>query len=160
MSSTPDPRYSLVIPAYNEERRIVSFFDTIHNFDGELIVVCDGTDATADVVEQIAHQRTDLVIRCLRFKKRLGKGGGVIARLATARAPRVGYVDADGSTGIDELKRRFSLLGAYDGVFGSRWVPGSHPHGTKGGTPSTVPKGVPPFIHSFPADVRTPSLLF
>ena len=126
MSPTPDPRYSLVIPAYNEERRIVSFFDTINGFDGELIVVCDGTDATAEVVERIAHQRTDLVIRCLRFKERLGKGGGVIAGLAASRAPLVGYVDADGSTGIDELKRLFSLLGAYDGVFGSRWVPGSH----------------------------------
>jgi len=125
MSSTPDPKYCLIIPAYNEERRIVSFFDTTNGFEGELIVVCDGTDATAEVVEQIAHQRNDLVIRCLRFKERLGKGGGIIAGLAVARAPLVGYVDADGSTSIDELTRLFSLLGPYDGVFGSRWVLGS-----------------------------------
>lgn len=126
MSSTPDIRYSLVIPAYNEEKRIGTLFDTINCFDGELIVVCDGTDATADVVERIAQKRADLLIRCLRFEKRLGKGGGVIAGLAAARAPLVGYVDADGSTSLDELKSLFSQLGAYDGVFGSRWVPGSH----------------------------------
>ena len=126
MSSTSDIRYSLVIPAYNEEKRIGTLFDTINCFDGELIVVCDGTDATAEVVERIAQKRADLLIRCLRFEKRLGKGGGVIAGLGAARAPLVGYVDADGSTSLDELKRLFSQLGAYDGVFGSRWVPGSH----------------------------------
>ena len=126
MSSTPDIRYSLVIPAYNEEKRIGTLFDTITGFDGELIVVCDGTDTTAEVVERIAQKRADLLIRCLRFEKRLGKGGGVIAGLGAARAPLVGYVDADGSTSLDELKSLFSQLGAYDGVFGSRWVPGSH----------------------------------
>ncbi|MCX6697530.1 MAG: glycosyltransferase family 2 protein [Methanoregula sp.] len=132
MSSTSDIRYSLVIPAYNEEKRIGTLFDTITGFDGELIVVCDGTDATAEVVERIAQKRADLLIRCLRFEKRLGKGGGVIAGLAAARAPLVGYVDADGSTSLDELKRLFSQLGAYDGVFGSRWVPGSHLHVRQG----------------------------
>jgi dolichol-phosphate mannosyltransferase len=126
MSPSPEVRYSLVIPAYNEEKRIVSFFDTITGFDGELIVVCDGTDATAEIVGQIARKRTELRIRCLRFERRLGKGGGVIAGLMAAQAPLVGYVDADGSTSLDEVKRLFSYLGTYDGAFGSRWVPGSH----------------------------------
>ncbi len=125
MSPSPDIRYSLVIPAYNEEKRIVSFFDTITGFNGELIIVCDGTDATAEVVEQIAQKRADLRIRCLRFGSRLGKGGGVIAGLKAAQSPLVGYVDADGSTSLKEVTRLFSYLGKYDGVFGSRWVPGS-----------------------------------
>ena len=122
---SPDIRYSLVIPAYNEEKRIVSFFDTITGFDGELIIVCDGTDTTAEVMEQIARERTDLCIRCLRFGSRLGKGGGVIAGLMAAQSPLVGYVDADGSTSLKEVSRLFSYLDKYDGVFGSRWVPGS-----------------------------------
>lgn len=125
MLLSPEIRYSLVIPAYNEEKRIGSFFDTITGFDGELIIVCDGTDATAEVVEQIRQERTDLCICCLSFENRLGKGGGVIAGLMAAQAPLVGYVDADGSTSLDELKRLFSYLGKYDGVFGSRWVQGS-----------------------------------
>ena len=70
-------------------------------------MVCDGSDATAEVVDRIAGVRRDLTIRCLRFEKRLGKGGGVIAGLAAARAPFVGYFDADGSTTIDEMKRLF-----------------------------------------------------
>ena len=125
MTTLPEPRYSLVIPAYNEEQRITPLFDAICGFEGELIVVCDGVDGTADIVDQIASRRPDLNIRCLRFGDRLGKGGGVIAGLTAARSPFVGYVDADGSTSIDEMKRLFESLATVDGAIGSRWIPGS-----------------------------------
>ncbi len=125
---TPDPafRYSLVIPAYNEESRILPLLESIREFEGELIVVCDGTDRTAEIVREVAARRTDLAIRCLEFSHRLGKGGGVRAGLSAARAPLVGYFDADGSTGIGEMLRLFSALGSADGAIGSRWVPGSN----------------------------------
>jgi dolichol-phosphate mannosyltransferase len=126
MNTEPDIPYSLVIPAYNEEERIRPTFDHISHFDGELIVVCDGTDGTARVVEEIARTRTDLTIQCLTFDHRLGKGGGVIAGLAAARAPLVGYFDADGSTTISEMIRLFSFLAENDGAIGSRWVDGSN----------------------------------
>ncbi|NMB78235.1 MAG: glycosyltransferase family 2 protein [Methanomicrobiales archaeon] len=119
------PNMSLVIPAYNEERRITLFFDSIRQFDGELIVVCDGTDRTAEIVDAIAARRADLVIRCLRFDHRLGKGGGVLAGLREAQAPLVGYVDADGSTSMEEMLRLFASLRGADGAIGSRWVDGA-----------------------------------
>jgi len=122
---TPVVPCSLVIPAYNEENRIQSLFHEIAGFDGELIVVCDGTDRTADCVRQIASSRQDLSIRCLEFNHRLGKGGGVIEGLKAAQAPLVGYFDADGSTSIEEMLRLFSHLSSSDGAIGSRWVPGS-----------------------------------
>ena len=125
MNTAPDIPCSLVIPAYNEENRIRPLFDAIGRFDGELIVVCDGTDGTAGVVEEIARTRTELTIRCLTFNHRLGKGGGVIAGLAAARAPLVGFFDADGSTTIAEMMRLFSCLADNDGAIGSRWVDGS-----------------------------------
>jgi dolichol-phosphate mannosyltransferase len=125
MTNKPETQYSLVIPAYNEEHRIIPLFDAIYAFDGELIVVCDGFDGTADIVDQIATRRQDLTIRCLRFDHRLGKGGGVIAGLQAARSPRVGFFDADGSTSIDEMKRLFLTLTSVDGAIGSRWIPGS-----------------------------------
>jgi glycosyltransferase involved in cell wall biosynthesis len=49
----------------------------------------------------------------------------VIAGLKAARAPYVGYLDADGSTEISEMMRLFLQLGAYDGAIGSRWVGGA-----------------------------------
>ncbi len=125
MTTRPEAQYSLVIPAYNEESRIKPLFDAITGFDGELIVVCDGEDGTADIVDRIAASRPDLNIRCLRFDHRLGKGGGVIAGLEEARLPLVGYFDADGSTSIDEMKRLFLTLSSADGAIGSRWMPGA-----------------------------------
>ena len=125
MTTPPEARYSLIIPAYNEEHRIAPLFDAITGFEGELIVVCDGVDSTPDLVDRIAEQRQDLTIRCLRFGHRLGKGGGVIAGLRAARSPLVGYFDADGSTSIEEMKRLFSVLSSADGAIGSRWIPGS-----------------------------------
>jgi len=126
MNTAPAIPCSLVIPAYNEENRIRPLFDAIGRFDGELIVICDGTDGTAGVVEEIAEKRKDLLIRCLTFDHRLGKGGGVIAGLSAAGAPLVGFFDADGSTTIQEMIRLFSFLGTNDAVIGSRWVAGSN----------------------------------
>jgi len=125
MTPQQNEKYSLIIPAYNEEERITPLFDAIPSFEGELIVVCDGSDRTADVVDEIATLRQDLNILCLRFDHRLGKGGGVLAGLMAARSPLVGYFDADGSTGIDEMERLFLMLSDADGAIGSRWVPGS-----------------------------------
>ena len=125
MMTDPGIPYSLVIPAYNEEDRISPLLLGITRFEGELIVVCDGTDRTADVVGSIAAERGDLRIHCLHFDHRLGKGGGVIAGLAAAQAPLVGYFDADGSTSIGEMVRLFSSITSVDGAIGSRWVPGS-----------------------------------
>ena len=128
MTTPPEARYSLIIPAYNEEHRIAPLFDAISGFEGELIVVCDGQDGPPDLVDRIAEQRKDLTIRCLRFGHRLGKGGGVIAGLRAARSPLVGYFDADGSTSIEEMERLFSVLSSADGAIGSRWIPGSILH--------------------------------
>jgi dolichol-phosphate mannosyltransferase len=125
MDAPPDIRYSLVIPAYNEEARIAPLFDRIGTFEGELIVICDGDDHTPDVVLRISATRPDLTIRCLTFPHRLGKGGGVIEGMKAARGEFVGYFDADGSTGIGEMLMLFSQLSAYDGAIGSRWVGGA-----------------------------------
>lgn len=125
MNNEPAIPYSLVVPAYNEEYRIRPLFDAIGTFPGELIVVCDGTDGTARVVGEIARSRADLAIRCLTFGHRLGKGGGVVAGLEAARAPLVGFFDADGSTPLSEMMRLFAALEENDAAIGSRWADGS-----------------------------------
>ncbi|MDN7025584.1 glycosyltransferase family 2 protein [Methanoculleus sp. FWC-SCC1] len=116
---------TLVIPAYNEERRICTLLDDVSSFPGELIFVCDGTDATADVVTAFAAMHPDLSIRCLRFAQRLGKGGGILAGMQAATGRYVGYMDADCSTRLDQMRLLFDRLGEADGAIGSRWVPGA-----------------------------------
>lgn len=125
MNAPTDLKHSLVIPAYNEEHRIGQLFDNIKDFDGELIVVCDGDDHTSDIIERISQSRPDLNIRCLKFLHRLGKGAGVIEGLKVAQGKYVGYFDADGSTTISEMLKLFSQLVTYDGVIGSRWIDGA-----------------------------------
>ncbi len=87
MTPRPETRYSLVIPAYNEEQRIVPLFDAIHGFEGELIVVCDGVDGTADTVDRIASRRPDLNIRCLRFESPARKRGRSDCRPCSSQVP-------------------------------------------------------------------------
>ncbi|MCM2466371.1 dolichyl-phosphate beta-glucosyltransferase [Methanoculleus oceani] len=116
---------TLVIPAYNEERRIRSLFKDISGFAGDLVFVCDGTDATPAVIGAFAADHPLLRIRCLTFPARLGKGGGVVAGMKAATTPFVGYMDADGSTSLSEMERLFDRLATADGAIGSRWVPGS-----------------------------------
>jgi len=116
---------TLVIPAYNEERRIRSLLEDISGFAGDLVFVCDGTDATPAIIGAFADDHPSLSIRCLTFPARLGKGGGVVAGMKAAATPFVGYMDADGSTSLSEMERLFDRLATAEGAIGSRWVPGS-----------------------------------
>jgi len=116
---------TLVIPAYNEEQRIQDLLGDLAAFPGELIFVCDGTDATPAAIGAFAGAHPALRIRCLTYPDRLGKGGGVIAGMKAARTRYVGYMDADNSTSLAEMERLFDRLTAVDGAIGSRWVPGS-----------------------------------
>ena len=116
---------SLVIPAYNEEKRIGSLLADVSTFTGDLIFVCDGTDATPAIIGAFADDHPSLSIRCLRFPDRLGKGGGVMAGVQETSTPYVGYMDADGSTSLEEMGRLFDRLTTADGAIGSRWIPGS-----------------------------------
>ncbi|MDV2480453.1 glycosyltransferase family 2 protein [Methanoculleus sp. Wushi-C6] len=116
---------TLVIPAYNEEQRIQSLLLDLSGFSGDLIFVCDGTDATPAVIGAFAQAHPSLAIRCLTYPTRLGKGGGVVAGMRAATTRYVGYMDADGSTSLAEMERLFDRLAAADGVIGSRWLPDS-----------------------------------
>jgi dolichol-phosphate mannosyltransferase len=116
---------TLVVPAYNEERRIRSLLEDVSRFAGILIFVCDGTDATSSIIRTFSEEHPGLQIRTLTFPDRLGKGGGVIAGMQAATTPYVGYMDADGSAAVDQMERLFHRLTDVDGAIGSRWVPGA-----------------------------------
>ncbi len=118
-------RYSLIIPAYNEEKRIGLVLGQMSVPSIEYIIVCDGTDSTPDIVEEFSGKHPELDILCLRYGTRLGKGGGILFGLAAASAGDVGFMDADGSTSIHQMIDLFRMLESFDGAIGSRWVPGA-----------------------------------
>lgn len=121
-----EPRFSIIIPAHNEQDRIGK---TLEDFagtfsDSELIVVLNGcTDGTRDVVDRFRANR--LNVFAIEIPDAVGKGGAVRAGFLTARASIVGYVDADGATPATEMRRLCEAIGPYDGVIGSRWLPES-----------------------------------
>jgi dolichyl-phosphate beta-glucosyltransferase len=94
------PELSIVIPAYNEERRLRPTLDAWRRFldgeglAGEVVVADDGsTDGTAALVRAVADE--DPRVRLESLPRNQGKGGAVRAGMLAARAPFVLYVDAD-----------------------------------------------------------------
>ena len=121
---------SIVIPAYNEARRLPATLDSIeryfsnHNFSTvEILVVDDGSrDETAAMVE--GYARSDRRIRLLRNPENRGKGYSVRHGMLEAAGDWILFSDADLSAPITDLD---SLLDAANRrgariVIGSRAV--------------------------------------
>lgn len=105
---TGPPELSVVIPAYNEERRlppylagIIAYLET-QPFSSEVIVVDDGSqDGTAAIVERFAAQNAR--VRLLRLPQNKGKGYAVKSGMLKASGRLRLFADADGATPIVEL---------------------------------------------------------
>jgi glycosyltransferase involved in cell wall biosynthesis len=106
------PHVSIVIPAYNEARRLPgtlagwhSFFQT-QPYAWEFLVVDDGSrDATAAVAEAAGA-------RALRLDRNQGKGGAVKAGVLAADGQIIAYADADMNVAPTHLAAALSLLDA------------------------------------------------
>jgi dolichyl-phosphate beta-glucosyltransferase len=117
---------SIIIPAYNEESRILPTIRRIHSYlsdkfrDFEIIVVDDGsTDNTAPVVENLG--RTFSNIRLIHYPRNSGKGYAVKTGVLASRGYFLLTCDADQSTPIEELEKLFPFLDkGFDVVIGSR----------------------------------------
>ena len=118
--------YSIVIPAFNEARRLPPYLEEVAGFfDGrgepyEVVVVDDGsTDGTAAVARAVAARHP--AIRVLPLGCNRGKGAAVRAGMLSATGALRLFTDADGATPIAELKRLEPALAAgADVVIGSR----------------------------------------
>ncbi|KAF1078476.1 glycosyltransferase [Methanogenium sp. MK-MG] len=116
---------TIVIPAYNEAGRIGGLLDGLAAYRGPVIVVCDGDDDTAGVVSAFSQAHPSCRLKCREYEERLGKGGGVAAGLMHAETPYAGFMDADNSTTVPEMRRLFAALTDADGAIGSRWIAGA-----------------------------------
>jgi glycosyltransferase involved in cell wall biosynthesis len=123
---------SVVIPAYNEERRIGASLTAITSYldrgqeNYEIVVVDDGSrDATAAAVEH-AQTAAGGRVRLLRMPENRGKGAAVRAGVLASRGAEVLFSDADLATPIEELaKLRACLSNGCDIAVGSRALDGS-----------------------------------
>jgi dolichyl-phosphate beta-glucosyltransferase len=122
------PALSVVVPAFDEERRIVPSLERLSGWAArrgatEVIVADDGSrDRTAELVAGFASPDLKLV----RLPENRGKGAALRAGVAASRGAAVLLTDADLSTPLEELDRLAPWLERADVVLGSRALPGAN----------------------------------
>jgi dolichyl-phosphate beta-glucosyltransferase len=118
---------SIIIPAFNEERRLPKALDSIgmylkvHSLRSEVIVVDDGSsDATARLAASYQDKYSNL--RVLSNGSNRGKGFSVRHGMLEAHGEIALFTDADLSTPIEEADKLIAALRerSYDGAIGSR----------------------------------------
>jgi dolichyl-phosphate beta-glucosyltransferase len=114
---------SLVIPVYNEEKRIKKSLERIVSYLGgicneyEIIIVDDGSgDGTVETVNNTLKDRFQII----KLKQNRGKGYAVKQGMLVAKYDYILFSDADLSTPIEEIEKFRQYVGEYDIIIGSR----------------------------------------
>jgi len=124
------PHLSIVIPAYNEQERIVATIGAIASqvsdmgFPWELLIADDGSkDETVNIVEELGLVN----LKVLKTPKNGGKGSAVQRGMLAAQGKYILFADADNSTPIEEVSKLLEKLEkeGYDVAVGSRAVEGA-----------------------------------
>ena len=143
---TEEPYLSVVIPAYNEEIRIVPTIGAVAahvsglGFPWELIISDDGSkDNTVQVVEELGLAN----LKVIRAPQNEGKGSAVRRGMLAARGRYVLFDDADNSTPIEEVSKVLHKLDTdhYDVAVGSRAADGAE-EASKGLVRRTMSNGL------------------
>ncbi|MBI3890169.1 MAG: glycosyltransferase family 2 protein [Candidatus Wallbacteria bacterium] len=130
MEAPPVPRLSVVVPCYNEEKRLGPTLDALERFlstrpyTWNVVVVDDGSkDATIAVAQ--ARRAAGMPIRVLAYDGNRGKGHAVRVGMLAGDGELLLLCDADLSTPIEEVDRLLAQidLGA-DVAIGSRRAAG------------------------------------
>ncbi|MGY8822412.1 MAG: dolichyl-phosphate beta-glucosyltransferase [Candidatus Latescibacterota bacterium] len=117
---------SIVIPAYNEEKRIAFTLEKSIAFlqerpwQYELLPVDDGSaDATVERINEVSNLYPQ--VRCIENGRNRGKGYSIRHGLDEAKGQYIGFMDADYKTDIAALDDVMPLfLDGADGIIGDR----------------------------------------
>lgn len=127
-----NPSLSVVIPVYNEEKRINKTFDRLLDFaahhscaDLEIIFVDDGSlDKTLD---KLRNFNALLPVEIISYKENRGKGFAVRQGMRKAKNDYVLFLDADMSTPFTEVDKFLPhMRDHHDVIIGNRKIQGSH----------------------------------
>lgn len=111
-------RISVIIPAYNEAKRIGKVLSKIPEFVDEVIVVDDGSeDSTSEVAKNHGAE-------VIRLEENQGKGAAMREGIKKVSGDIVIFMDADGQHNPEEIEKLVSpiLKGEADFVIGSRLI--------------------------------------
>ena len=126
----PAPSLSIVLPAFNEERRLPSSLAALNGYldrhfpDAEVIVADDGSaDSTPAVVRASASQFPR--VRLLSLPHR-GKGNAIRAGMLEATGGVRIFMDVDLAVPVEAIAEVTARAGSHDIVIGSREISGSN----------------------------------
>lgn len=117
---------SVVIPAYNEEKRLGATLKSAADFlakqkyNSEVVVVSDGsTDKTVELAKSFANQIPNLLV--INEKENRGKGYGTRIGMLRAKGQIRLFMDADNSTSLEQIGNFYPFFEqGYDVVIGNR----------------------------------------
>lgn len=122
---------SLIIPAHNEQLRLVPTLATYHRalqhrYNGAFEIIVVANACTDDTV-RVAHEAASTLhhVRLIEIPEAVGKGGAVLAGFREARGWRVLFADADAASEPHSLIDLAGALERHDVVIGSRRLPTS-----------------------------------
>lgn len=122
---------SVIIPAYNEEKRLPKTLEEIdkylrkQDYDYEILVVDDGSkDKTVEVTKGLISKIKNLIVT--GYKKNRGKGYAVRFGMLEAKGDYRLFTDADNSTSIDHVEKIWpEFKKGFDIIIGSRDIKGA-----------------------------------
>ena len=121
------PQLTLLIPAYNESRRIAASLRAMDAyltgcpFSSEILIVDDGSSDATSTVAREAAVGLATPIRYVAYTRNRGKGYALKVGFDAARGQRILFTDSDLSTPIRETGRMMEKLDAgYEIVIGTR----------------------------------------
>ncbi len=125
-------KLSVVIPAYNEEDRIVGTLERTlayladRSCGAEVLVVSDGsTDGTGAVVDSFSPP-PGVSLRLLEYRPNRGKGYAVRYGMLRGKGDVVMFMDADYSVPMEEVQKGLELIEkGFDIAIASRTLSGS-----------------------------------
>jgi len=119
---------SVVIPTYNEEKRLPKTLAEVLGYleklnKGSEVIISDGgsTDKTLQEVAKL-QKKSKVLIKVVKDKKREGKGEGVKKGILASSGQWVLFMDADNSTPISEFEKLYRHRSDFDIVIGSRYA--------------------------------------
>ena len=125
MGTAPSCHLSVVIPTYNEEKRLGNTLERLGQYlaaqpyDSEVLIVDDGSSDRTIEIAEYAHLAGRL--RVVRHEVNRGKGAAVRTGMSAAQGRFALFSDADLSTPIAEIEKFWPRFEAgFDVVIGSR----------------------------------------
>ncbi len=118
-------KVSIIVPAFNESKKIGSVLEALYSLKFPVIVVDDGSsDNTYEIAKKYEYKNKSL-FKVLRHRLNLGKGAALKTGCEAAfllGADAVILVDGDGQHNILDIPKFISALetNKYDILFGSR----------------------------------------